>query len=207
MFTDTRISHNGKRCAEPLSEPNFNKRRKKGSVNLNHHDDSINRNQHSTINSSVNVDDHQVISAMTHEPTILGHHPPGDRGQSIMMGDDESVPFIEMMSPINSDDCQRMMEAESPTIIDARSANRIPSDTATATAQSFRVSKDFVTGMTPKHFRGDTVWVYRRKENVWKEAIVVDTRSVITDGHYIVSLEGGHEVEAYDQTMVSRSTS
>ena len=80
-------------------------------------------------------------------------------------------------------------------INEADAADNMPSSEATATAKSFSAGTDFTKGVAPKYDKGDTVWAWRKHEQIWKKATVVDTRSVVSDGYYMVVLENGQEVE------------
>ena len=67
-----------------------------------------------------------------------------------------------------------------------------------------RADVDYRTGVEPKHSKGDSFWVYRKRSKAWVEGQVVDTRHFMSDGYYLVDLADGIRVAAYDQTLVSR---
>ena len=64
--------------------------------------------------------------------------------------------------------------------------------------------------MAPVYAKGDKVWVYRKwdvrskRAKVWVAATVKESRMVMADGYYVVDLQNGVRLEAYDQTIASR---
>ena len=80
----------------------------------------------------------------------------------------------------------------------------MPGAQATARAEAFRADTDFLTELDAKYRRGESVWFYRRREKAWVPATVVDTRSVLMDGYYLVTIANGVKLEAFDQTLAPR---
>ena len=82
----------------------------------------------------------------------------------------------------------------------------MPGSEETTIAEEFlKIGVENVESKTEPVFKkGDTVWLYRRRQKMWVTATVVDLRMYSTDGCYLVTVANGTKFEAFDKTLRPR---